>query len=534
MMRRMSRSFSAVRTIGVALLASLVGIGVAWGADVLGAGGASHAWVVLQDDPEPTPDGEEAEPITWLYHLPGDAEEPGGALRVKRLRLKPEALAASGARLLLVFPSESGGQEGGSEAQEGGAEGSGEVRGQRLVRTVSVAPRAARGLYTYTPSDRLAALPSLPGDPALIDVVATRLGGVALLEQNEGDTPKVLALSDLEWREAPLPEDWPEGASARLTLDREQAALLAIPTDPGAEARLWRLEKERGESPAWSDPEPAPRPAEGERLVGAPTAIVGASRTAEGDVALRLLRSARWMELATIEDVPEAFSAMALGDDVALAWMGDEEEVERLHVAFVSISSGSVIYRGPARSASPVSVEDLRVLALLLAAIMATVIIFVLKPAAANAEVRLPSDVVMAGFLMRLVAACLDLAPGIFIASALYDAPVAEILATPIGGGAAIGLTPFLTALGIMLLHSAASEALTGRTIGKWAMRLRTVSIDGGGRPSLWQAFARNLVKVIAPPVIILVALDPNRRHPGDLVTGTAVVSPSPSAPSEE
>jgi len=508
------------RRIGVVpAMAALALASSAFALSIVGAGAPSHAWVALREAPEQ----EDAAPVDWLYHLPGDAAEPGGALRVKRLRLSPEGVGATGARLLMVFPPESAPETPEGEGQRV------ETPPQRPVRWISVAPGSTRGLYRYLPSERLGVLPALPGSGRLVDVVGVPGGGAALIEQ-DGE-PRIFRLSALDWTEVDLPDDWMPGGEARLTLDDERPALIGVPPDPQAPAGLWRLERAASADEAsWGESRSVARPAPNERLIGAPAGIVGARRAADGSVALRLLRAERWVPIATLESVPEDYAPMTLGDDVLLAWVEAEEQGERLFVALVSTITGAETYRGPARSASPVSAEDLRVLALLLAAITVAIMILVLKPASTT-ELRLPENVALAGFFIRLGAATIDLVPGLLVASWIYDAPVGEIIATPLGGGAAIGLSPFLSALGVTFVYSAASEALTGRTVGKWALRLRTVAADGGGRPGLWQAVSRNLVKVIAPPIVILVALDPNRRHFGDLVAGTAVVTPA--APDE-
>ena len=85
---------------------------------------------------------------------------------------------------------------------------------------------------------------------------------------------------------------------------------------------------------------------------------------------------------------------------------------------------------------------------------------------------------------------------------------------------------PVMTSLGIYFVHGVLAEWLIGRTAGKALLRCR-VSSTRGSKMKFWQAAARNLVKVMAPPLVALVLIDPNRRHPGDLLGGTLVISPA-------
>lgn len=75
-----------------------------------------------------------------------------------------------------------------------------------------------------------------------------------------------------------------------------------------------------------------------------------------------------------------------------------------------------------------------------------------------------------------------------------------------------------------------AFEAITGRTPGKMALRLRVVRASGG-RIGFWQAVGRNLLRAVDGLVypfylvgIIVVASTARRQRVGDLVARTLVV----------
>lgn len=83
--------------------------------------------------------------------------------------------------------------------------------------------------------------------------------------------------------------------------------------------------------------------------------------------------------------------------------------------------------------------------------------------------------------------------------------------------------------LALMLLYFVLLEGLVGATLGKWALGLRVVSMDGG-KPGLALSTARNFLRLvdglpafnIVGIVLILRSLE-NARF-GDLVAGTRVI----------
>lgn len=97
------------------------------------------------------------------------------------------------------------------------------------------------------------------------------------------------------------------------------------------------------------------------------------------------------------------------------------------------------------------------------------------------------------------------------------------------------GLAAYLLLLGALMVYSLIAEALFGQTVGKWLMRLRVRSVDGG-RPTLLQLTVRNVLRVVDFfPVMIggamiwyLVALlsvtaTRRRQRLGDFISGTLV-----------
>jgi uncharacterized RDD family membrane protein YckC len=82
--------------------------------------------------------------------------------------------------------------------------------------------------------------------------------------------------------------------------------------------------------------------------------------------------------------------------------------------------------------------------------------------------------------------------------------------------------------LALYLLHTTASEVLTGRTMGKALVGLRVVSLDGSV-PDRGQLLTRNLLRIIDAGLlfipVLLVPFSPLRQRVGDAAAGTLVVA---------
>jgi uncharacterized RDD family membrane protein YckC len=86
-------------------------------------------------------------------------------------------------------------------------------------------------------------------------------------------------------------------------------------------------------------------------------------------------------------------------------------------------------------------------------------------------------------------------------------------------------LTAVCLAAAVYLLHTTLSELLAGRTVGKWALGLRPVTLSGQ-RPAPGQMLLRNVLRIIDllwfP--LVLVVLSPLRQRSADVAAGTMVV----------
>lgn len=102
------------------------------------------------------------------------------------------------------------------------------------------------------------------------------------------------------------------------------------------------------------------------------------------------------------------------------------------------------------------------------------------------------------------------------------------LIASAAGSGEPSGLF-FVLVVALLFLvqwgYFALAEILGhGRTLGKWAVGLRTVGREGGS-PSAFALLLRNLVRAFDLVVgLPLMALDPSSRRLGDRIAGTVVI----------
>ena len=86
-----------------------------------------------------------------------------------------------------------------------------------------------------------------------------------------------------------------------------------------------------------------------------------------------------------------------------------------------------------------------------------------------------------------------------------------------------------LTVVGAGLVLGILGEALIGRSVGKVAMGCEVIDVrvtDRPVHPKVWQAATRNVIKWVLSPAAMIGLMDPEGRHRGDSMAGTAVVMP--------
>jgi hypothetical protein len=293
----------------------------------------------------------------------------------------------------------------------------------------------------------------------------------------------------------------------------------------------------------------------------------------DGVLTARLLFSEGPVEVARKEGVGSSYQIVPRGGSQAVMsviWVKDADSTrpkntgdapkpdgrakrELLSFGFFEFfATGRVLYDGPAKQDGLLSVRQVQLIAALLGGILLAVTIFVLKPEKSPSERllrALPKGMIPAAVGRRLIASLIDAGLGFIVAKSIIGVDWGEVMELVFTGslrewsalaGATLGMTWLLATLG---------EWQLGRSIGKWLVDCRVVSLrlglpevsvpDGSnpgqdlGRLQLWQSMVRNGLKWI-PPFSLTVLLGPRTRHFADQVAGTMVVEQEAVEPDNE
>lgn len=506
---------SRVRLLAVAvvalaaLLAAPAALGATW--RTLAAGGEAHAWFLL---PVETTLGVSSERVTHGAMFRASAQANLGAIspmRAHSIFEPPLFITSYGDRLMVIYEPASGASPTTAMNQTGEAR-SYPVRSVRAHEGPNTIPHVA-------PPNRYFAEPPLVASGEIVAVADSALGLAALVRDQDALRLQVLTRTQ-GWIEAELPNALQPAGAVRMFADGARLALLA---EDESGSTLWTLTKLDG---AWTRHPVGFAAPEGE-LFATPGGLIAASYDdSAGAIRFHVLVDGDdSADLCVLENVPPAHAIARLGENLMIVWM-DVDAPERMRVAVVSSITGRILHNDYASFGTPLTPSDLRLVAFLLSAIMLGVLLFLLKPETAI-QVAPPPGWALADSGRRFVAAAADFMLAGFVASLLWDVRFGEAIDPSHLFLMESGDNwPAITALGIYFVHGVVGEWLFQRTLGKWLLRCR-VSSTRGERVKLWQATARNVVKVMAPPLVALVLIDPNRRHPGDLLGGTLVVSPA-------
>ncbi len=499
------------------------------GALAVGSGGVvevSHAWVVLARPASVVEgDAEAAEGSGALRgvlaHLPPravpgeDGVEPGAdagtARRARDLTRMPEAVAASGDRVVIVFAPEA------------------EDRPRRVLGLRAVATPLA-DIWAFDPAERLNAYRSLEAGGELrgVGFVGDRLvalvGGTLWALDGAGLNADWGAVGVEVAPDARLYSDggqamlaWQEGEGVRasaLELGEEGFALApASVLSGGLVTGLPDLMA--GGDLVWTR-------AEGERL------SVWSWRPGSGGARVVGTYDAPGADLVAAAAGERGTRLAVVGRRVV---EGDEGPVG-FDLLELSLVSGEVLHEGPVQRALPVSAQEFRILASVLLALTAVTLLIAIRPAADPGVCVLPEGWSLASPSTRAAAWSVDLllvwwGVGWALGRGPLDFLGVEMLLNPQAGWLSV---PLVLATGAML--STACEAVFGRTPGKALFGCRVVRcVEGDGvgtlrPPSVGRLFLRNLVKWMLPPLAALAVIDGSGgRHRGDGLARAAVVT---------
>ncbi len=192
--------------------------------------------------------------------------------------------------------------------------------------------------------------------------------------------------------------------------------------------------------------------------------------------------------------------------------------------------TGATVYDGEARLVAAISKNDVWQIMLLLVAITAVVLLFVVR-ADTREGVLLPTGFALAEPGRRMMATILDFSIWAVVAATGMGSTLVEAFSVQ-GLVSGRALLVVLVALIMGGIAGTIGEAFWGRSFGKMLTACEVIDARCGGpegtgpveRPTLGMCLLRNVLKWGLPPLGIVALVDPEWRHPGDRFSRSVVV----------
>lgn len=399
--------------------------------------------------------------------------------------------------------------------------------------------------YIYEPAGRLASAPRLEAAGEIEGFAGTCLGPAICVKSDgrDGRTAKILVNG--KWVAYPLPRHLL--AAGHLVLVPDQSGRLALFNSETRELYLSTPKvdptQESGfEVAQWSSRQLA---ALGTSAV---VAVLGAEVIAtdiesgvfqllRGGTGLRTLRAIEGAPAgAAVVVLPASGRAVVMWSEVKTL-PGDKVN-QHTEMAEVSVHMGTEFYRGPSRKPSPLSVDDLRLLVVLLIAFMGSILVVLLRPVPGGKEPTLPEGASLAEPSRRALAGFLDFAIAATITLNAFDVTAADLASINLWMSMA-GIEMVLSIFIVGFILSTMGESMIGRSLGKLFCGCEVISllkVEGveGEQATFRQILIRNAIKWLIPPIGMSILFDSGLRHRGDLLSGTAVVVWAPQEEEDE
>ncbi len=349
-----------------------------------------------------------------------------------------------------------------------------------------------------------------------------------------GPQVELLVFDPTGWSTAPLPDAVQHAerlAVVMLDPDRDRWAIVTL--------NGGRLTVHQTDGEAWrAHAYPAP-PSDDFQAIGLQRQIVIVHPAGDRQLAATMLRKGQAIDLGRIglpENV-ETWTAVARGAMME-AVMIDRHGVVHHAMRDPATRPHGVTEPDVLRIATLPRPIDQSVLAMMLVFIAAMLILFAaLRRGPAGNRVTLPPEMHATALSRRLIAAAIDLVPGVVVSMFVFGVGNPLTLFIAHWPGAARGewtqMFPGAMAILVTVGHTAVGELFTGRSIGKRLVGSR-VTTHTGKPPNLWQVLGRNGMKImelIAYPMLVFMILSPYRQRLGDVVAQTVVVSDRPKPP---
>jgi uncharacterized RDD family membrane protein YckC len=486
-----------------------------------------HIWTVAEEPATPPSAprrvGETQPPAAPKVILQHHALAMGAAHERALLTLPqwPAAMAAWADHLWVAMPAR----------LEGGA---GETR-QRLFHA-EVARHAFNQRYYLKSRDRLDEAPPLPAG-SLQTLVATADGPWALLRNriatnDEGDTTRlqlVRLVDERQWIEAPLPPDLPPDSTPWVIAvgDRGASIWLLSAKVASLDTGTWldRLVNRGG----WHRsliPVDARAFRQVVRVDGRPALVMDGP--GKGELSLAYVRPHGIVELARFQQPRPPWWLLGAGDGARLVTQApdsgrDDGASGQRRIMKVDAITGAWHDLGTIRPQPLAAWRMLHIPVLMVAAVTLLLLAFLFRMDASR--VVLPDLSGPLNAWPRLLAFAIDFLPGALGAVLLLRCEPGALLRLPTVVISIEESFPFLAALGITMLHSAAGELLAGGTLGKMLVGARVATT---GKAPVWLAIVlRNVLKAVIlllPPLAVFTLLNPRGQSLADQLARTVVV----------
>ena len=469
----------------------------------------SHAWVILNDHASRPGSG-----TAVLIHIPprtGDLPATvGSAQLVRTLDQKPDAVSAWGKEVFLAF--------------KGMGPDENPVVRIRSMHTV----RQGLG-WVYHPPDRFTPHPALKHEGTIAHLAAAE-GLIAVVMSSPDAADEVFVLVRNKWQQLDLT---PQG-------DTSQILVWNTPKGISIGTRTQALLKAQSLKIADKKTVLSPQQIIGTITDNAQPWAVGAGIYAiertESKLQISEIGSADNISIARFDLKPQAAitPVFAAGPRIMALWWQRPTQNEKtpplpiLHTLEVSLASGQTLFNGPLPVSEVLSLEEFRMLALLLTAVVIGVLVIVLKGDLDQDAVPIPKGTALAEPSRRFIATAIDFAVATAVVASLYGVGFWQLITLQvlIVSGASWTAIPAIFITGALI--GTITESLSGRTLGKFLTGTRVVPQGNYELPAppigLRRAFIRNAIKWIFPPVAALAAVDENGRHRGDQISKLVVI----------
>lgn len=482
----------------VALVSALAPFGAVAQAE----GPDAHGWFATG-----TLDG----PGATLLHLPPrDESVVGSAVMVRVLDQTPTLVASWERSVYLLYAR----------------------RADRVeAYTIRVTPVGVSGAWMAEPPAGATALPMLDLEGAELRDAAGSGSGLAVL--GHGEAWRLWVLGPRGWERRDLPASVAESERVWLVAGSARLALLTV---GASSASRWSLDgdswvREGLTTPAGFGSGRVAAVFDSGGDVCAALRGAGEDASALGVWSLGPGLAARVSEFG----VPGGLAGLTAMDGgrrlVALAVVSDpsasgpREPIRHWELTEVSLVTGGVLYSGPWRQPTLAINEEVRLLSLVMMAVTASILFYLLRPAEEVPEPVVPPGFVLAPPGRRLAGGVLD---GLLIAglvSVVTGVRFADMVLVMPLFGSATGVVALVLAVASGVVYSTLGEWLAGRTLGKLVLGMRVVSVDPARpRVGLMRSGARNVFRWALAPWAVLGLGSPGLRHRGDVVAGAGVV----------